>query len=142
MGDRRHRDHRNNGSQGSFTPADLEKALSQRQNMKIKVGYEHIHAPLAQPVSGSVVIGNVLKIFAVGGNDQVTQLAHDLFVEHCVPSIGKSALTPQECLAKSCEFYSAVGDHAMQMAAEAAAQELVREPEDGDGETGSGIVIP
>lgn len=133
MGTRNHRDHRNGDGFGNMTPADIAKALNQRQNVKLELDYEHVHAPLAHPVCASVVIGNVLKIIAIGGTDHVTQLAHDLFVAH------QDTMTPEDCIARAQKFYGAVGREAMRMAADAAAARAEL-PENGD--QASGIVLP
>jgi hypothetical protein len=109
-----------------MTPADLQKALeaNRPKNMKLELDYEHVHAPLAIPVCASVVIGNVLKVIAVGGLDPVTQLAHDLFVEM------KGQMSGEDCLAKSRE-----------MAAQRAELPQEASVENGN-DSQSGIVLP
>jgi hypothetical protein len=118
-----------------MTPADIAKALAQRQNIELEFDYEHVHAPMAVPVSASVVIGNKLKLIAVGGLDPVTQLAHDLFVET------KCQMTGEECLNKAREFYAAVGREAVRMQAEMAAARIQDESQE-SGDQPSGIVLP
>lgn len=141
MGDRRHRDHRNGDGLDNFTEADLAKALKEmhdrQQNIKLEFEFERQHAPLSRAVCGTVVVGNKVKLFAVGGMDHVTELARDLFLRY-----GVGGMTPEECIAKSREFYATVSREAVRAQAEAAAQQA-QEPQQEDGEQGSGnIIVP
>ena len=128
--------HHQNGSFGKMTPADMANALAAgaaQREQQIEFSYEHMHAPLAQPVAATILNGNKITLIAVGGIDHVTKLAHDLFVQS-----GGSG-SPEQCIARAQEFYRAVGAEAARMQAEMAAKQAMPPEQD---DSPSGIVLP